>query len=91
LVPGDEHNGGLHGGVSGTLLASSTLIVNDIVKRLIPTMNEWITTFLIGVVTIICVVWIQDIWVALDVLNAILSGSIFFPIIFGFFRKKLRI
>lgn len=80
---------------SGTLLASSTLIVNDIIKPLVPSMSEKIflkasrfTTLATGVVTMIFAVWIQDVLVALDVAYAVLSGSLFFPIVFGFFWRK---
>lgn len=82
---------------SGTLLASSTLVVNDIIKKYIgPGMSERqflktsrITTLTIGVLTIIVSIWIQDILVALDVAYAILSGAVFFPIILGFFWKRV--
>jgi len=81
---------------SGTLLATSTLLVNDIIKRyLSPNVSEAqflkisrITTLTIGVITIVCAVWIQDVLVALDVAYAVLSGAIFFPIILGFFWKR---
>jgi len=81
---------------SGTLIASSTLIVNDIVKGYFaPDMSEQrfmkvsrLTTFTIGVFTIICAVWIQDVLVALDIAYAVLSGAIFFPVLFGFFWKR---
>ncbi|MFD9626593.1 sodium:solute symporter [Peribacillus muralis] len=82
---------------SGTLLASSTLVVNDLIKKYIgPGMSERqfvktsrITTLTIGVMTIIVSIWIQDILVALDVAYAILSGAVFFPIILGFFWKRV--
>ncbi|MEC0297369.1 sodium:solute symporter family protein [Peribacillus frigoritolerans] len=82
---------------SGTLLASSTLVVNDIIKKYIgPKMSERqflktsrITTLTIGVLAIIVSIWIQDILVALDVAYAILSGAVFFPIILGFFWKRV--
>ncbi|MDQ7864768.1 hypothetical protein RCO48_37750 [Peribacillus frigoritolerans] len=48
-----------------------------------------ITTLTIGVLTIIVSIWIQDILVALDVAYAILSGAVFFPIILGFFWKRV--
>jgi solute:Na+ symporter, SSS family len=81
---------------SGTLLASSTLISNDIVKRyFIKEASEKqsliisrLTTTIIGAITIIFAIWIQDVLVALDVAYAILSGAIFVPILLGFFWKK---
>lgn len=82
---------------SGTLLASSTLIVNDIIKRLFVTnMNERsflaitrLTTLAIGIFCIICALWIQDVLVALDISFAVLSGALFFPIILGFYWKRV--
>ncbi len=81
---------------SGTLLASSTLVVNDIIKRhFVPNIGERqfllvsrITTTIIGIITIVCSIWIRDVLVALDVAYAVLSGAIFFPIILGFFWKR---
>lgn len=82
---------------SGTLIASSTLLVNDVIKRFImPDMNEKqflrtsrLTTLSIGVFSMICALWIQDVLVALDIAFAILSGALFFPIIFSFFWKRV--
>ncbi|MCM3570592.1 sodium:solute symporter [Neobacillus mesonae] len=81
---------------SGTLLASSTLITNDILKKYyFKDINERqflklsrIVTTIIGVVTIIFALWIQDVLVALDVAYAVLSGAIFVPIVLGFFWKR---
>lgn len=81
---------------SGTLLASSTLISNDIIKRFFfKDANDQqylklsrIVTMVIGVITIICALWIQDVLVALDVAYAVLSGGIFAPVVLGLFWKK---
>lgn len=81
---------------SGTLLASSTLITNDILKanffkdiseKKFLILSRTVTT-IIGIATIIFAIWIQDVLVALDVAYAVLSGAIFVPIILGFFWKK---
>lgn len=82
---------------SATLLASSTLIVNDLIKGAASKeMSEKavirtsrIVTLIIGIFVIISAVWIQDVIVALDVAYAILSGSVFFPIILGLFWKRV--
>ncbi|EEL87156.1 sodium:solute symporter [Bacillus cereus] len=82
---------------SATLLASSTLIVNDIIKSTTSkNMSEKavirtsrILTLIIGIFVMISAVWIQDVIVALDVAYAILSGSVFFPIILGLFWKRV--
>ncbi|MBU8786290.1 MULTISPECIES: sodium:solute symporter [Bacillus] len=81
---------------SGSLLASSTLLVNDIIKpKLVPEMTEKqflffsrAMTLIIGLFSIFCALWIQDVLTALDIAYAILSGAMFFPIILGFFWKK---
>lgn len=83
---------------SGTLLASSTLISNDIIKRFFLkniTDDQYlalsrVVTTVIGILTIVCALWIQDVLVALDVAYAVLSGGIFAPVILGLFWKKQR-
>lgn len=81
---------------SGTLLASSTLISNDIIKRFFKkdvTDQQYlklsrIVTTVIGILTIVCALWIQDVLVALDVAYAVLSGGIFTPVVLGLFWKR---
>ncbi|WP_144463259.1 sodium:solute symporter [Siminovitchia fortis] len=83
---------------SGTIIACSTLISNDVVKRFFkPDIGDKqfmlvsrLTTVGIGIFSIICAIWIQDILVALDVAYAVLSGALFFPVIFGLFTKKVN-
>ncbi|WP_110926615.1 sodium:solute symporter [Bacillus massiliglaciei] len=82
---------------SGTIIASSTVIVNDFVllkskkertdKQLI-TLNR-IVTFLVGCAAIFIALMLQDIIVALDVAYALLSGSIFLPVLAALFWKKI--
>ena len=60
---------------SGTLLASSTLISNDIIKKVwLKNISEKnyliltrVNTLIVGVLAIIFALWIQDVLVALDV------------------------
>lgn len=81
---------------SGTLLASSTLIANDILKdHFFPQYTDTqfvrlsrITTLIVGIISVIVALWIQELLVALDVAYAILAGAIFIPIVFGLFWKK---
>ncbi|MDM5317076.1 sodium:solute symporter [Fictibacillus sp. b24] len=81
---------------SGSLLASSTLITNDILKQYFlknPSDKQMIrasriTTLLIGLIAITFSIWIQDVLVALDVAYAILSGAIFIPLVMTFFWKR---
>lgn len=81
---------------SGTLLASATLITNDILKQyFMKNMSDKqlltasrITTLIVGLIAITFSIWIQDVLVALDVAYAILSGAIFIPLVMTFFWKK---
>lgn len=80
---------------SGAMLASATLITNDLLKPFLRETTEKkimllsrLTTFAVGVLAILFAGWIQDILVALDVAYAILSGAIFVPVVLGFFWKK---
>lgn len=82
---------------SGTLLASSTLISKDILKdHFFTKVNDTkfllisrITTFVLAVLAIVIALWIQELLVAIDVAYAILAGSIFVPILFGLFSRKI--
>ncbi|MFD1357010.1 sodium:solute symporter [Fictibacillus halophilus] len=81
---------------SGSLLASSTLITNDIIKQyFLKNMSDKqlllasrVTTLLVGLIAITFSIWIQDVLVALDVAYAILSGAIFIPLVMTFFWKR---
>ncbi|MFD1708795.1 sodium:solute symporter [Siminovitchia sediminis] len=81
---------------SGTLLASSTLVSNDIIRQFFKKeltdrqflrLSRTVTT-IIGILTIVCALWIQNVLVALDVAYALLSGGIFAPVILGLFWKR---
>jgi SSS family solute:Na+ symporter len=82
--------------VSGTLLASSTLIYNDLVlpfiKRKLSSKQEMYLTRLISTAIGLCVlllaITVRDVLVALDIAYAILSGSIFVPVLAGFLWKR---
>lgn len=83
---------------SGSIIACSTLISNDIVRRFFePNISDKnfiqvsrMTTVGIGVFSIVCAIWIQDILVALDVAYAVLSGALFIPVIFGLISRKVN-
>ncbi|MFL6560920.1 MAG: sodium:solute symporter family transporter, partial [Bacillus sp. (in: firmicutes)] len=82
---------------SGTIMASSTIIVNDFIlfkstkerseKQKIKLTR--IVTFIVGCIAILISLVLQDIIVALDVAYAILSGSIFIPVIAALFWKRV--
>lgn len=81
---------------SGSLLASSTLLTNDILIRFLfkgagDRKYIWISksaTLSLGALAIVFAIWIQDVLVALDVAYAILSGAIFIPVVMGIFWKR---
>lgn len=82
---------------SGTIMALSTIIVNDFIfpfgkvkgndKKKVTVTR--ITTLFMGIVAIFIATVLQNIVVALDVAYALLSGSIFLPIIAALFWKKI--
>lgn len=81
---------------SGQTLATSTLIINDIlryqccsedaIKRHI--FCTRLTTFLVGIAAIVMALVIGSVLEALDIAYALLSGCVFMPVVFGFFWKK---
>lgn len=81
---------------SGQTLATSTLIINDILRYQCCT-DEAIkkhmfctrlTTFLVGIASIIMALVIGNVLEALDIAYALLSGCVFMPVVCGFFWKK---
>ena len=78
------------------LLATSTLLANDVYRRFLAkdiTDAQFlratrILTAVIGVVVLMCALWIQDVMRGLDVAYTLLSGSLFFPVFAGFFWKR---
>ena len=81
---------------SGTILACSTVLYNDMYKRFVNKNTDekkavWINrgfALLIGVLVMICALWLQDVLVALDVAYAYLSGTVFVPVLASFVLKK---
>lgn len=82
---------------SGTIMASSTIIVNDFIlsrskknrsaKDIIKLTR--VVTMVVGCIAIFISLVLQDIIVALDVAYALLSGSIFIPILVALFFKNV--
>lgn len=81
---------------SGSILASSTILYNDLYQRFINRKPEektaiWMNrgfSLLIGVVVMIFAFFIQDILTALDMSYAYLSGCVFVPVLATFVLKK---
>jgi SSS family solute:Na+ symporter len=81
---------------SGPLLASSTLVANDIYRRFVAkdlSEEEFLRvtrllTCIIGVLVMVCALFVQDVIKALDIAYTLLSGSLFVPVFAGFFWKR---
>ncbi|WP_400164708.1 sodium:solute symporter family transporter [Brevibacillus sp. TJ4] len=82
---------------SGTIMASATVIVNDLflpyAKKEYSDRAKLNLTRLVlliaGACAIMIAAWLKDIVVALDVAYALLTGSVFIPILAAFFWKRV--
>ncbi|WP_019120369.1 sodium:solute symporter family transporter [Brevibacillus massiliensis] len=82
---------------SGTIMASATVIVNDLylpyAKKAYSDKEKLNMTRLVllaaGAAAILIAAWLKNIVVALDVAYALLSGSVFIPILAAFFWKRV--
>ena len=75
--------------ISGTIIASSTMIVNDIIHFKNPSIKTTrIIVVLNGIAVMLIAVIIGDVLKALETAYAILSGSIFIPVMAAFFWKR---
>lgn len=75
--------------ISGTIIASSTLIINDIFKLQNKSLNySRLAVIVIGLSVMLIAIKIGNVLTALDIAYAILSGSIFVPVVAGFFWKR---
>lgn len=90
---------------SGTILASSTILYNDLFLRFVRArpratggsrrsggMSEVNVTrafaALIGVVVMVCSLWINDVLVGIDISYGYLSGCVFVPLVASFVLKR---
>ena len=80
--------------VSATVLASATLVTNDILKPAFELRDEStfnisrIVTALSGILVILLSVYIGDVFVALDIAYSYLSGCLFVPIMAALFWPR---
>ncbi len=78
---------------SGTLMASATIIANDLLPRGSSEKHQIrltrVVTLLIGTTAVIISLAIQNIVVALNVAYALLTGSVFIPVIAALFWKRV--
>lgn len=81
---------------SGTILASSTILYNDLYVRFVnkkpSRMHEVNVTrafaAIIGVTVMVCALWINDVLVGIDISYGYLSGCVFVPLIASFMLKR---
>ncbi|MBR0565521.1 hypothetical protein J5J83_05235 [Azoarcus sp. L1K30] len=80
--------------VSSTVLASATLITNDLLKPVLGfdeqkelAVSRWVTA-VVSVAVIVLAIFIGDVFVALDTAYSYLSGCLFVPIMAALFWKK---
>ncbi len=81
---------------SSEIMGTATVAYVDLIKNAKPEISEktgiLITRLLaviVGLLAIICALWIQSVLVALDVAYAFISGCIFIPCVFAFLLKKV--
>ncbi len=82
---------------SGTLLASATIISNDLLKPYVFKNLEdhqflgltRVTTLCLAVIAIVISIWVKEVLVAIDIAYAILTGGMFMPVVLGLFIKWL--
>lgn len=81
---------------SGTILAASTILYNDLFLRFInkkPDRAKEVNVTrafaaIIGVVVMVCSLWINDVLVGIDISYGYLSGCVFVPLIASFILKR---
>lgn len=81
---------------SGTILAASTIVYNDLFLRFIskaPDAKKQVSitrafAALIGIVVMVCALWINDVLVGIDISYGYLSGCVFVPLVASFVLKK---
>lgn len=81
---------------SSEIMGTATVAYNDLVCAVKPDIPDRkgilitrIIAIIVGVLAIICALWIQSVLVALDVAYAFISGCIFVPLVFAFIMKKV--
>ena len=81
---------------SGTILASSTIMYSDLYQRFVPhkaTEKDEICVTrliaaLIGIIVMICALWIKEVLVGVDICYGYLSGCVFVPVVASFVLKR---
>lgn len=81
---------------SGTILASSTILYNDLYVRFVnnrPTRSNEVNVTrafaaLIGMTVMVCALWINDVLAGIDISYGYLSGCVFVPLVASFVLKR---
>ncbi|MDD5806478.1 MAG: sodium:solute symporter [Eggerthellales bacterium] len=81
---------------SGTILASSTILYNDLYVRFVnnkPSRRNEVNVTrafaaLIGVAVMVCALWINDVLAGIDISYGYLSGCVFVPLVASFLLKR---
>ncbi len=81
---------------SSEIMGTATVAYNDLLLNVKSDMTEKqgilvtrIIAIVVGLLAIVCALWIQSVLVALDVAYAFISGCIFVPLVFAFLLKKV--
>ena len=81
---------------SSEIMGTATVAFNDLIRNAKPDITEKkgilitrIIAVIVGLLAIVCALWIQSVLVALDVAYAFISGCIFIPCVFAFLLKKV--
>ena len=81
---------------SSEIMGTATVAFNDLIangKRQFTEkqgiMITRIIAVVVGLLAIVCALWIQSVLVALDVAYAFISGCVFIPLVFAFLLKKV--
>lgn len=81
---------------SSEIMGTATVAYNDLIRNAKPDFSEKqgilitrIIAVIVGLLAIICALWIQSVLVALDVAYAFISGCVFVPLVFAFLLKKV--
>ena len=81
---------------SSEIMGTATVAYNDLIANAKPDFTEKqgimitrIIAIIVGLLAIICALWIQSVLVALDVAYAFISGCVFVPLVFAFLLKKV--
>ena len=81
---------------SSEIMGTATVAYNDLISNYKENITEKqgimitrIIAIIVGLLAIVCALWIQSVLVALDVAYAFISGCVFVPLVFAFLLKKV--